>query len=377
MKLKFFLSRLVVFMCITSMTSYLHAQWATNGSSIVYTTDKVGIGTSSPGSILEARSTSTTEMRLYAYSASTIARLWSMNSTFSYGFGIGTDNRGHIYQNVNNPSVVMTFYNEKVGIGTTSPSYLLHVNGSLGSSSLTTGSITASSLNASGNAYCNYLYVNWNVNAWNMYAYNYYTRSDAKLKKNISSIDNSLDLITSLKGREYFLKNAKSPESTDKKNYGFIAQEIQEILPEIVSEDDEGYLAVNYTSIIPILVEAIKEQQDEIESYQQKIERLENKIESIEQATLTYLNSSNNPQLNNYPNPFEGETNLSFSLPENTLSARIDIFDSEGILVRSVNIKSAEETEITLDCSELIPGIYSYSLVADNKVLNTNRMLIR
>ena len=45
---------------------------------------------------------------------------------------------------------------------------------------------------------------------------------------------------------------------------GFIAQEIQEVIPEVVSEDKNGYLGVNYSGVVPYLVEAIKELKEEI-----------------------------------------------------------------------------------------------------------------
>ena len=93
--------------------------------------------------------------------------------------------------------------------------------------------------------------------------------SDIKLKENISTIDNALDLVTKIEGVNFTWKRDK------KKSKGFIAQQIQEVMPELVEEvetlgtDGDTHLTVNYEAVIPVLVEAIKEQQKEIEALKQ------------------------------------------------------------------------------------------------------------
>jgi len=88
-------------------------------------------------------------------------------------------------------------------------------------------------------------------------AFQFSQMSDRSLKKNIQDIQNPLDIVTKLQGKTFEWKD-------DNKNkrgmsYGFIAQEIQETLPEVVSETLNGNLTVDYTKVIPILTEAIKE----------------------------------------------------------------------------------------------------------------------
>ena len=57
---------------------------------------------------------------------------------------------------------------------------------------------------------------------------------------------------------------------------GVIAQEIEKVLPEVVAQRADGYLAVKYEKIIPLLIEGFKEQQKEIESLKEEIQKLKN-----------------------------------------------------------------------------------------------------
>jgi len=98
--------------------------------------------------------------------------------------------------------------------------------------------------------------------------------SDDRLKENVVTVNNALDKIQSING--VYFNMIDIPEQTE---IGFIAQNIQEVMPEAVSVVDfeQGYLGVSYQSIIPVLVEAIKEQQNEIEELKQRLEALESK----------------------------------------------------------------------------------------------------
>jgi len=83
--------------------------------------------------------------------------------------------------------------------------------------------------------------------------------SDERKKDNIVTVDGALGLVDSMRG-VYFTR-----KGSDEKHVGVIAQEIQKVLPEVVSEDADGYLAVSYGNIVGVLIEAIKELKQEIE----------------------------------------------------------------------------------------------------------------
>ena len=95
--------------------------------------------------------------------------------------------------------------------------------------------------------------------------------SDARLKKDISRLQNPLQKIIQLNGYTYHWKN----EQSDKRlQTGVLAQEVQKLFPELVSESKDGMLAVNYSGLIPVMIESIKEQQKQIDELKKLLEKL-------------------------------------------------------------------------------------------------------
>jgi hypothetical protein len=83
--------------------------------------------------------------------------------------------------------------------------------------------------------------------------------SDQRVKENIHTIDNALDKVSQMRGVSF------NKIGDDNKSVGVIAQEIEKILPEVVHEDDKGMKSVAYGNIVGVLIEAIKEQQKQID----------------------------------------------------------------------------------------------------------------
>ena len=110
-----------------------------------------------------------------------------------------------------------------------------------------------------------------------------WSSSDASFKKNISTIGNSLDRLMKIRGTRFEFRNdefkdyqfAKGPQ------YGFIAQELEKEFPEIVKTEGDGYKSVNYNGMIPVLLEAVKEQQKQIEDQQKQINELREALKLI------------------------------------------------------------------------------------------------
>jgi hypothetical protein len=97
--------------------------------------------------------------------------------------------------------------------------------------------------------------------------------SDASLKTNVETITGSLSIVQNLTGRRY---NWIDENRGSEKQVGFIAQEVEEFLPEVVTSGAAGTKGVSYGKVTALLVEAIKEQQQIIEDLKQRILTLEN-----------------------------------------------------------------------------------------------------
>ena len=114
-----------------------------------------------------------------------------------------------------------------------------------------------------------------------VYAFSTTTSSDRKLKKNIQSLEGSLEKVLGLRGVSFEWKK------NNKKSIGFIAQEVQEVVPDLVKNNrkehdgvvTEEHLGVDYGNITALLVEAVKEQQALINRLEERIKTLESKPE--------------------------------------------------------------------------------------------------
>ena len=104
-----------------------------------------------------------------------------------------------------------------------------------------------------------------------MYATKFIKVSDARLKVDIQPLNDALDTVLRLEGKQYRLID----ESVDQTDIGLIAQDVEKILPQIVSQSEDGYKAIDYQSLTAVLIEAMKEQQGQMTSQQEQIATLE------------------------------------------------------------------------------------------------------
>lgn len=103
------------------------------------------------------------------------------------------------------------------------------------------------------------------------------TSSDARFKLDIQPLDGALAKITKMRGVSYEWNRAAFPDKgfSDGRQIGFIAQEIAPIVPEVVTEDGQGFFSVAYSALVPVLVEAVKEQQQTISELEQRLAAVE------------------------------------------------------------------------------------------------------
>ena len=92
--------------------------------------------------------------------------------------------------------------------------------------------------------------------------------SDARLKANIVSLGSTLAKLLLIDGKTYTMKK------NGKQKIGVLAQDIQKVFPELVTTDDKEMLAVNYQGLVPVLINALKEQDDKISRLEKLVEKL-------------------------------------------------------------------------------------------------------
>ena len=107
------------------------------------------------------------------------------------------------------------------------------------------------------------------------------TDSDLRLKTNIENITNALDIVTSLRGVRF---NKITDSENQSKQIGFIAQEIEVQIPEMVSTGEDGMKGLSYSKITPVLLEAIKELKAENNFLKLQYQQILNRLEILENS---------------------------------------------------------------------------------------------
>ena len=100
--------------------------------------------------------------------------------------------------------------------------------------------------------------------------------SDARMKTNVVKIESALDKVSKISGYTYDMQGI---EFGGQRQAGVLAQELKEVLPEAVVTDDNGYYAVRYTNIIPLLIEALKEEKSKRESLEERLAKIERMLD--------------------------------------------------------------------------------------------------
>ena len=220
-------------------------------------------------------------------------------------------------------------------------------------------------------------------------ATNVYTSSDVRLKDNISDISegessSSLDKLMNVNVIKYNLKeeafgsdsnnkSEKMEKATSLVHFGVSAQELQEIYPNLVKDGQDGYLAVNYTELVPVLIRSIQELKQELDEVKGSGESRQTR--SVSFADSEIKTSAKNVLYQNTPNPFKEQTTIRFSLADGVQDASICIFDMTGKMLRKLPISSGE-TSVKVNGWELGEGMFLYTLLVNGCEVGTKRMII-
>ena len=226
-----------------------------------------------------------------------------------------------------------------------------------------------------------------------LYAKDYYKVSDSTLKVNIKPLNDGIGKIMKLNTYSYSYRFPKSG-NRDKSEFGFISQEVAQILPQI-TDTVEGVILMDYDQIIPLLVEAVKDQQQKIMELEAMVSNISlNKIDNTYEGNETGRTKdgftenlispskveefeSLEPKLfGNVPNPFTSSTSIKFFIPNASNQAFVNIYTLQGEEVRSFKINERGNNFIDINLNELKSGLYLYSLIVDYKVIATKSMVL-
>lgn len=306
----------------------------------------IGIGVSTP----------TNAKLQFANTVGNKITLFESSTGVAYGFGINDYNLSTYIPNGARFSVRTNGYNgaEKfvvtsdgnVGIGTTTPSDKLRVEGDIR-------------------------------------CFNIFTNSDRRYKTGIQTLEGALDKVLAMRGASYNFAASQIPaDYTASKQVGFIAQEMKEVMPELVKADADGMMSVNYIGVIPVLVEALKEQHEVIEEKETRIAALEAKnnelqtrLARIEAALGIAADRQEAPAAVTAtvsPNPSAGIVIVSLNQPASAKSVIVKIVDNTGREIASRNATGAGSLQF--DLSQFPAGVYVAQVFVDGSLLSSNKV---
>ncbi len=363
------------FIKIHTLTSAGNAYYGATAPPIFFGTPKVGISnTNQPG--LNSTSTNT---------ASTINGIFRTTSTGPNTYGVG------VYSVTNNTSTNNTNYG------------VLAVTSGAGAGTRTYG-VYSNLFAPAGNVnYAIYGNAPVGANSWagffqgNTFCTGLYVGSDGNIKVDIKDEENALGKIMKMRAVTYkFDPNQKDLNLPEEEQHGFVAQEVNGVLPEVVKKtrysiaDGDGvekeskeYLSLNYLGLISILYKGVQEQQAQINELKAKLKEAgiearsagtavtEEKI-SISAGTF---DAKEFTLAQNVPNPFSAQTTIRYNLPRGVKGATIGVFDLNGRMQLQFNGLNGS-SQVVIDGNTLQPGIYIYSLLVEGQEVLSKRMVL-
>jgi len=253
------------------------------------------------------------------------------------------------------------------------------------------------------------------------------------------NLPHGLSLLEQLRPRTYTFNLTQYPfmHFSPEPQYGFVAQEIGSVLPNVTGNsvfraeyDSTGhmihdtiqYKSVNYIGIIPVIVAAVQELKAKgdsvthnlntkidslkqvINNYQSKFNLYDDQLNNLQQMINNCCKVNNNrtkedptggsiPNSNtnyqmvelateniiildqNSPNPFEQETDITYYLPETVNNAKIMFYDNSGIIIKAVELNGKGNGALHVYASNLSAGLYTYALIVDGKLIDSKKMV--
>lgn len=166
--------------------------------------------------------------------------------------------------------------------------------------------------------------------------------------------------------------------------YGLAADQLKAVYPELVYEDTNGNVSINYIEMIPLLVQAINEVKTENSRLKSALSEIQEDMpyQSKSRKSMEIASSINTEDeailslSQNNPNPFSTSTSIEVSVPEQIKTAVLFIYDMSGKQIKRIDIINRGISHISVTSEGLSEGMYLYSLIADGKVVGTKKMIL-
>lgn len=209
--------------------------------------------------------------------------------------------------------------------------------------------------------------------------------SDASTKNNVRKLEYGLEEIMSLNPVSFYWNEI--PDQGRK--IGLIAQDVQKVVEEVVYDKhiiydatgaskvvDSELLGMNYSELVPVLINAIQEQQEQIEELQNLLGATEIRQDQSQDLEVDLIDNPSKAKLGqNQPNPFKGSTRIPYTLPSEFNDARLMVYSSNGIVLQEVELVDAEGV-VKINARGIGAGVYTYSLVVDGEIVETKKMVL-
>ena len=245
--------------------------------------------------------------------------------------------------------------------------------------------------------------------------------SDARLKENVQTLQNPLNIVSQLNGVSYNYKlseinkyreqdaskfteaqnmqnsasvssnaaltgkenddklyqnavDRKEAEDASRKRIGFLAQDIEKVLPELVQTDENGVKSIDYIGFIPLIVESLKEMQQTIQAQQNEIDILQSLLPE-ERKSLLRSTSIDNIVIEGAKLYNRAGTSVSYTLPSTFANAYLQVFDIAGRMLKKITLTTANDT-VEINPSEIGLGTFIYVLYVDGQKADTLKKFV-
>lgn len=166
-------------------------------------------------------------------------------------------------------------------------------------------------------------------------------------------------------------KMVAEKKASERPHFGFIAEEVQKVYPELVHEDSEGSLSVDYIGLIPLLIQTVQQLDAEVKALRGEGGIV--KGMGSETGTVDFeVNPTKEVQIST-----NGSCEIEYKLSDAVKSAKLYIYSISGKLADSRVVNARGKGKLSVDTSKLSKGVYIYTLIADGQPISSRQMIVQ